>query len=169
LKLSVESEKPSSTLLDSSTWRNFLEPSALKPLGVTLILILFQQTSGVNAVQSYTVKIFQAASPNLDANLATIIIGVVQVVFVFLSMLLVDRVGRKILLILSFVIMAISLATLGTFFYLEQSTDHSWIPLAAVICFVIAYAFGVGPLPWVIFGEIISPNSKGKVIIIRRN
>ncbi|CAG7831012.1 unnamed protein product [Allacma fusca] len=112
--------------------------------------MFFQQLGGINAVCFYTVDILKVANPNFDANIASIIIGVVQVIFVLSSMFLVDRFGRKIFLVTSDVIMGLSLTALGLFFYFKQQTEtntHSsmaFIPLISLISFIIAYSAGAG-------------------------
>ena len=131
--------------------------------------MLFQQMSGINGVQCYTVDIFKAAGPHIDPNLATIIVGIVQVFFVFISMILVDRIGRKVLLITSDIVMAVSLIVLGFYFYLKDSWNEeeihfwAWLPLVSLISFVIAYSVGVGPLPWLLLSELIPPHVKGNI------
>ena len=141
--------------------RQLLRGSALKPTGISLALMFFQQLGGINAVCFYTVDILRAANPHFDANVASIIIGTVQVLFVLFSMFLVDRVGRKIFLVTSNVIMALSLTALGLFFYLKDAeTDDddvagndgntpttsslAFVPLVSLISFIIAYSAGAG-------------------------
>jgi len=74
---------------------------------------------------------------------------------------LVDKYGRRILLMLSEVFMALSLIGLGVFTYFrtmegyEYLDDYSWVPIACLIIFITAFAFGIGPLPWVAIGEIL--------------
>ena len=146
--------------------RQLLRGSALKPTGISLALMFFQQLGGINAVCFYTVDILRAANPHFDDNVASIIIGVVQVLFVLFSMFLVDRIGRKIFLVTSNVIMALSLTALGLFFYLKQQVDETdgngggsgggdnddtqstssmaFVPLVSLISFIIAYSAGAG-------------------------
>jgi facilitated trehalose transporter len=75
-------------------------------------------------------------------------------------MFLVDRAGRRILLLVSGVVMAISLAALGAFFYMVeiygQDVQQSlgWLPLASLILFIIAYSSGFANVPFLIMGEL---------------
>ena len=79
----------------------FLKPSIYKPLLISVFLMFFQQWSGINAVMFYTVEIFQTANLPFSPNVSTVIIGAVQVGATFLAVLLMDRAGRRVLLLLA--------------------------------------------------------------------
>ena len=81
------------------SFRDFKKPSLYKPLFVSVMLMFFQQFSGVNAILFYTVQIFQSAAPSIDANVASVIVGVVQVAATMVAAVLMDRAGRRLLLI----------------------------------------------------------------------
>lgn len=128
-------------------------------------LMIFQQFSGINAVIFYTLKIFKDAGSTLDPELSVIIVGVVQCVVTYTASLLVDRAGRRILLLISHSVMAICLGVLGYFFYIkEQGEDVSslgFIPLASVVLFIIVFSLGAGPIPWLMAGELFTSEIKG--------
>lgn len=128
--------------------------------------MLFQQFSGVNAVIFYTSSIFSAAGSDLDANISSIIVGVVQFVSTFVSTLVVDRLGRKILLIGSAAVMCICQLLLGVFFYLKDDDENSvesigWLPLLSLCLFMVAFSLGFGPIPWMMVSELFPPSTKG--------
>lgn len=83
--------------------------------------------------------------------------------------MLVERLGRKTLFIISESIMCLSLVGLGTFFYLKEnhSTDPalieslSWLPLVSLIVFIGAFGIGAGPVPWLMTGEVLPAKIKG--------
>jgi SP family facilitated glucose transporter-like MFS transporter 8 len=166
LKISIDQGNSRSP---TGSWQTLLNPSVLKPTAIVLVLMLCQQLSGINAVQSYTVEIFQSAGPHVDPNVATIVIGIVQVVFVLVSMLIVsrNRIGRRVLLIAADVVMAVGLASVGIFFYLKDSWTEdkaqsmAWLPLVSLTSYVIAYSVAVGPLPWLLVSELIPPHARG--------
>ena len=119
--------------------------------------MVFEQISGFNAIIFYTVDIFRASGSEINANLSTIIVGVVQVAATVVSGWLVDRAGRRVLLIFSEVVMAVALFVLGTFYYFDNVVykdgskameGWSWLPLTCLIVFIIAFAQGIGPLSW---------------------
>lgn len=105
---------------------------------------------------------FQDAGSTIDGNLCTIIVGIVNFGATFAATLLIDRLGRKVLLYISGSAMTVSLATLGTFFYLKNYhydvTDFGWLPLLSFVVFVIGFSLGYGPIPWLMMGEILPGN-----------
>lgn len=124
----------------------------LRPLLISLGLMFFQQLSGINAVIFYTVTIFEKSGGSVDSNLSSIIIGLANFFATLGSNVVIDRVGRKILLNLSGFFMAISLGALGVF-YILQHKNHDvshlgWLPLATLIVYIIAFSIGYGPIPW---------------------
>lgn len=121
---------------------------------------VFQQFSGINAVIFFTETIFSnagSASPELNA----IILGVTQTVATGASSVLVERAGRKILLLLSCSIMGLTILALGYYFWvLDRNGDTSsigWVPLASLVGYIVAYALGLGPLPWMMAGDLLTP------------
>lgn len=140
--------------------RELLKGSVLKPLLLSMALMLLQQFSGINSIIYFTVFIFQKAGSTMDKNLSTIIVGIVQLLATIASMFLVDRAGRRLLLLVSGVVMAISLAALGAFFYMLEVYGNDvqltlgWLPLASLLLFIIAYSSGFANVPFLIMGEL---------------
>jgi len=135
---------------DTKSMDIFKTASILKPTGICLGLMFFQQASGIDAVVFYTVDIFREAGTNLDSNLSTIIVGGVQVISFFLSGVLIDRAGRRPLLLISATFMAISIFALGLFFKLSKDDPSvkdsmGWLPLSSLVLFCIAFSIGFGP------------------------
>jgi len=89
---------------------------------VSLGLMACQQLSGINFVLSYSVQIFKDAGTDIDENLSSILVALVQVVGTGLAIVIVDRFGRKILLFLSAFLMCVAHCALGVYFYLK---DHA--------------------------------------------
>ncbi|XP_012255569.2 facilitated trehalose transporter Tret1-like [Athalia rosae] len=139
--------------------------ASIKALIIGFGLMLFQQLSGVNAIIFYVGTLFGSGS-SIPPEVSTIIVGVIQVTAVFFSTLVVDRLGRKILLIASSVSMAIGTFTLGIYFCLKERmhldvSAITWLPLVATCLFLLMFNFGFGPLPWMMMGELFSPQIKG--------
>lgn len=148
---------------------DLLKRSNLKPLLISLGLMLFQQLSGINAVIFYTVQIFKDAGSTIDGFLCTIIVGVVNFIATFIATILIDRLGRKMLLYISASAMIVTLMTLGSFFYYkDQGHDISnigWLPLAAFVIYVLGFSLGFGPIPWLMMGEIL-PGEIEQLILV---
>lgn len=99
-------------------------------------------------------------------------VGVVQVVATFISSLVVDKFGRKILLIISAFFMSFSGALLGVYFTLsnrqlidsETLSKIAFLPILSLIIFIAAFSFGFGPIPWMASSELMPP---GKNLVFR--
>lgn len=142
------------------------DPTIRNPLLLSVFLLSSQQLSGINAVITFTVTIFQSAGAAVNPNTATIIIGGIQFVSTVLSYFTVNRIGRRITLITTFSIMAMSLICFGIFFYLHEhhptaSENLGWLPLLSMGMFIISFSFGPGPLAWLLLGELLSPKIMG--------
>jgi len=132
---------------------------------IAIGLMIFQQFSGINAVIFFTTDIFAAADTGIKDSTATIIVGVVQVVATFISTLVVDKLGRRILLLQSALIMGICQIALAVYFQLQNNgndvSNLGFIPIVALCIFIVAFSLGFGPIPWLICGEVFSPSVKG--------
>ncbi|XP_030766943.1 facilitated trehalose transporter Tret1-like [Sitophilus oryzae] len=138
--------------------------ATFKGLIISFGLMIFQQLSGVNAVLFYANDIFKRSGGSISPGASSILVGVVQVVATLCSTLLIDKAGRKILLILSDFVMCLALVALGLFFYFDEThdlSDYSFIPLISIASFIVFFSIGLGPIPWMIMGEIFLPKVKG--------
>jgi len=73
----------------------------------------------------------------------------------------VDRLGRKLLLLVSMIGMILTLVALGVFFYIRDSDPETaetlgWLPLTSLCIYIVAFAIGYGPIPWILMSEIYS-------------
>lgn len=93
----------------------------IRPFLLSMGLMLIQQLSGINAVIFYTVAIFKMSGSAMSDHLSTIIVGVVNLLSTFVANAVIDKVGRKVLVYISSVLMVISLVSLGSFFAVRVS------------------------------------------------
>lgn len=128
-------------------------------------LMLFQQMSGVNAIIFYAGDIFDKAGSSIPSHESSIIVGGVQVIAVFISTLVVDRLGRRLLLLSSIVTLMLATLVLGIYFYYIDTAfaNAKWFALVPLCIFLILFNFGFGPLPWMMMPEIFAPEVKGIV------
>uniref|UniRef100_A0A1B0D0W2 Facilitated trehalose transporter Tret1 n=1 Tax=Phlebotomus papatasi TaxID=29031 RepID=A0A1B0D0W2_PHLPP len=130
--------------------------TVLLPLAVGLVLLVIQQLSGIDAVIFFTVEIFRSAGSSINGNIATIIVGLVQLLSNFASLIVVDRFGRKPLLIVSGALMSMSMTSMGFAFNLTDHGNHNYgfLPLVSLIVFMIGFSVGFGCIPFLLMGEI---------------
>ncbi|XP_004530598.1 facilitated trehalose transporter Tret1-2 homolog isoform X2 [Ceratitis capitata] len=141
-------------------------PVTRKALFVSLGLMFFQQLCGINAVIFYSAKIFEDANTGIDANLSTIVVGIMQFIATFLSTIVVDKLGRRLLLLTSAIIMALSLISMGVYFYMQDQDEQSvanlgWLPVVSLCVFIVLFSIGFGPVPWLMMGEVFAADIKG--------
>ncbi|XP_029672765.1 facilitated trehalose transporter Tret1-like isoform X2 [Formica exsecta] len=148
-----------------STVSLLMKKCHFKPLLISLGLMFFQQMSGINAVIFYTVQIFQDAGSTIDENVSTIIIGLVNFIATFVAAVVIDRLGRKVLLYISAMSMILTLFVLGGYFYVKSLGVNmeaaGWLPLVCLIIYVIGFSTGFGPIPWLMMGEILPAQIRG--------
>lgn len=103
----------------------------------------------------------------MEPDRATIIVGLMSVIATYVSTLIVDRLGRKILLLCSIVVMGVCTLLLGAFFYMKDNgfdvSSIGLLPLVSMCMFLILFSIGFGPIPWMLMGEIFPAQIKGKL------
>lgn len=147
---------------------NFKDPTVYKPALLSVLLMFLQQSSGSNAILYYTVSIFKDAKSSLDPAVENILVAFIMFLFTFFSSLTMDKVGRRISLILSGLVTCISLSFLATFLVVSRHNctfkeDYGWIPLLCLLVYIAAFSVGLGPIPWLMMSEM-SPTHARSVI-----
>ena len=148
----------------SGGWAELLSPTLRIALVVGIGLAIFQQVTGINTVIYYAPTVIQLAGiPSASgAILATTGIGVVNVVMTVVAMLLLDRVGRRPLLLGGIAVMAVSLFVLGLAFALGGLSSN--LGVVSVVCLMVyvgAFAVSLGPIFWLLIAEIYPLNVRG--------
>ena len=143
---------------------DLVEPRVFKMLLLGVFLSFLQQWSGMNAVFYYAADIFKAAGYNLKAMMLNIVvIGGVMVLSVFVTMALVDRIGRKTLVLFGCATLALVYIFIGALFHL----GILGLPVVLLLLVgVSAYSFTLAPLLWVILSEIYPNRIRGAAISI---
>lgn len=144
--------------------RMLISPVFLKPLVVGVILMIYQQFTGINAIISNASSVFQGADiPHADL-VSALAVGIVQVIGTLVCVLLMDRLGRRLLLIAGGIGTCISALILGVFFYahdVHHNDSIGAVAVTALVVYVFAYGFGSGAPPWVLMSEMFSSRTRG--------
>lgn len=138
------------------------------PLMLGIGLLLLQQLCGINGILFYSRTIFEKAGIS-EGAVATFGLGSIQVVATGVATWLMDRAGRRILLLVSSAGMTVSLLLVSVAFYLEgvlpkDSAYHSTLSILSVVglvAMVVFFSLGMGPVPWIIMSEILPASIKG--------
>jgi sugar porter (SP) family MFS transporter len=150
-------------------WSELLSPLLRPAMIVGVGLAIAQQITGINTVIYYAPTIFKFAglSSASVALLASVGVGVVNVVLTLVAMQLIDRVGRRPLLLVSLAGMALSLLVLGLAFALPQfSGSLGWIAIASLMVYVGSFAVGLGPVFWLMLSEIYPLRVRGRAMSV---
>lgn len=141
-----------------------LQPSLRMAMSVGLGMAVFQQITGINTVIYYAPTIFKfvgIASAG-SAILAGAALSGVMWLFHILSIFLLDRVGRRPLLLIGVAGQTIGLAILGAAFHFQQlARIKSDVAIGSLLIYVASFAMGLGPIFWLIISEIYPLESRG--------
>ncbi|MBJ2173507.1 D-xylose transporter XylE [Aureibaculum sp. A20] len=131
---------------------------------IGILLSIFQQFVGINVVLYYAPEIFKTMGSGTDtALLQTIIVGAVNLAFTVLAIMTVDRFGRKPLMIIGALGMAISMFALGGAFF---GKSVGMFALICMLVYVASFAMSWGPVTWVLLSEIFPNKIRGRAMAI---
>ncbi len=144
--------------------RELFKPGIRKILVLGIVLAIFQQWCGINVIFNYAQEIFANAGYSVSDILFNIVItGSVNLVFTFVGMSTVDRLGRKALMLLGSGGLAVIFAVTGTMYF----TRLHGIPLLIMVVTAIAfYAMTLAPVTWVVLSEIFPNRIRGAAMAI---
>jgi len=142
-----------------------LEPAMRVPLLIGVGLAILQQITGINVVLYYAPEIFKSAGVATQQSINdTVIVGAVNLVFTLVAIGIVDRLGRKPLLLIASAGMGGSLAALGVAFA-RQDFSGPWV-LRFVLIYVASFAVAMGPVVWVVLAEIFPTRIRGRAMSV---
>jgi SP family sugar:H+ symporter-like MFS transporter len=140
---------------------------------IGIILSVFQQFVGINVIFYYSTSLWRAVGfDESNSLLIGVITSVTNVLVTLIAIWLVDRVGRKPLLLVGSALMTLSLGTMALAFSFatgsgqDVSLPGAWGPVALVAAnlFVVGFGASWGPLVWVLLGEIFPSRIRGKAL-----
>lgn len=167
VEIKTEQQQRSLKNQTKSLLKALKRPESVKSLIIVYGLSVFQQFCGIFAITFYTTDIFSAAKTPIPPDWETVITGVIKLIMCALSAIVVDKWGRKKLLIFSGLFMGVCLFSLGTFFYFLDSSEKSvedfqWVPVSSLSFCIVAYYLGFGPVGILVRTEICSSQIKGE-------
>jgi SP family arabinose:H+ symporter-like MFS transporter len=150
---------------ESGSIRQLFSPTLRLALIVGVGLAVLQQVTGINAIMYYAPEIFKETGAGTNASLIqTILVGLINFLFTILALWLIDKVGRKALLLAGSASMTLCLVVIGAAF----QTGHTTGPLVLIfiLLYVASFAVSLGPVVWVIMSEIFPNRIRGKATAI---
>jgi sugar porter (SP) family MFS transporter len=142
---------------------------SLRPLVIVgLALAFFQQFVGVNTVIYYAPTILTDTGLTKSSSVSqTVFVGVTNVVFTVIAVLLLDRVGRRKLLLIGTVGLTIALAVLGVYFAVPWLQHHAgYLALGGLLLYIASFAIGLGPVFWLMISEIYPIGVRSKAMAV---
>jgi sugar porter (SP) family MFS transporter len=159
----LEIQKTLTETEERGRFSDLLSPSLRTALLIGIGLAIFQQVTGINTVIYYAPLIVQSAgiSTASGAILATAGIGLVNVIMTIVAMWLIDRVGRRPLLLIGIGGMILSLGVLGFVFRMPTGGALAWLAVVTLMVYVASFAISLGPIFWLIIAEIYPLRVRG--------
>lgn len=135
-----------------------------KPLLLAVVLMASSQFCGINAIMYYSTKIFATAGGSANSAFASSVwVGLINLIFTFVAIGLVDRAGRRPLLLVGTALQSLALGMVGWMFH----TGAKGLPLLlCVILFIAAFAMAMGPIGWLFCSEIFPNKVRAKAMSI---
>ncbi|KAE8741895.1 hypothetical protein FOCC_FOCC012548 [Frankliniella occidentalis] len=166
LKAAAENKK---TLKEAFTTKE-----AKLGLALSMNLMIVQQLSGVSAVVFYAAKIFEKAGSTLSKEVAAIVMGACLAGATLVSLFLVDRFGRRLLLLVSGAACVISNVILGIYLLIlhlnedqpEVMVPYGIIPILTMSLFMVLFSIGYGPIPWTYMTEVFTIDIRGPAMSV---
>ncbi len=146
--------------LEKGSFRELFQPGFRRPILLAVVLAVFQQITGINAILYYAPRIFESAGfARMSAIGQSTVVGFTNMLFTIVAIVLADRIGRRPLLLVATGGMGVSLVLLGAAFKFQ------FLPPSALLFIILLYiaffASAMGPLVWVVMAEIFPIRMRG--------
>jgi len=152
-------------LLEKGSLAELFRPGFRRAVFIAIVLAILQQITGINAILYYAPRIFERAGfERISAIGQSTIVGLVNMLFTVVAILLVDRVGRKPLLLIAAAGMGISQLLLGAAFKIEHLSGTAILLL--ILLYIAFFAMAMGPVVWVVLSEIFPTRMRGSAMAI---
>ncbi|XP_040262143.1 solute carrier family 2, facilitated glucose transporter member 6 [Bufo bufo] len=167
----------------SLTFSELSDPYYYKPILIAVSMRCLQQLSGINPILTYLEPIFNRTKVILKGGYDAALVGLVRLISVLVAALVMDKAGRKILLFVSSALMLVSSLSMGLYVHFTVDMKHNStnltmttsdphvladpvnylgvIPLVCIMLYILGYAFGWGPVTWLLMSEILPLKARG--------
>ena len=148
-------------IIGKTSSQNLLSRNYMKPISIAFLVAMFNQFSGINAILYYAPRIFELTGLSFaDSMFQPVLIGITNGIFTMLGLLIIDKVGRKKLLIVGSVGMSVCLGFISRLFYLQDFSGYG--VLVFLLIYIMFFAFSTGAVIWVLIAEVFPTTVRGK-------
>lgn len=145
-------------------WGALVKPDVRNVLVIGIVLAVFQQWCGINVIFNYAHEIFSAAGYAVSDVLMNIVVtGITNVVFTFVAIYTVDKLGRRTLMLIGSFGLTFIYLILGACYYFQLS---GWLMLLLVVLAIACYAMSLAPVVWVVLSEIFPVRIRGMAMAL---
>ncbi len=149
---------------EEETIFSLMQPGLRRVLAIGVVLAVLQQVTGINVFLYYAPEIFKKFGQGSDsALLQTVVVGAANLLFTFIAIGTVDKIGRKPLMIVGAAGMGISLFAIGFGAYMQRI--ESWA-LIFILGYIGSFALSLGPVVWVVLSEIFPTRIRGRAMSV---
>jgi SP family arabinose:H+ symporter-like MFS transporter len=142
-------------------WKQILQPGMRLAMFIGISLAMLSQFTGINAIIYYGPKIFESAGFTTGSSLSgQVVIGTINVLFTLIAIWKIDRLGRRVLLLIGCSGMMIAHIAIGILF--QTGNIDSIALLIFMLTFIAFFAFSYGPVIWTLLSEIYPTNIRGR-------
>lgn len=160
----TDAREASQTKKQNVHWKALTKPEVRNVLIIGIVIAVFQQWCGINVIFNYAHEIFSSAGYTVSNILMNIVVtGITNVVFTFVAIYTVDKLGRRSLMITGSAGLALIYITLGTCYYFGF---NGWPMLLLVVLAIACYAMSLAPVVWVVLSEIFPAHIRGMAMAL---
>lgn len=145
----------------SKSHENFFSQKYIKPISIAFLVAMFNQFSGINAILYYAPRIFELSGlGSSDSMFQSILIGATMGISTIIGLFLIDKIGRKKLLVIGSIGMLICLGLVAYTFYSQNFLGYRL--LIFLITYILFFGFSTGTVLWVLIAEVFPNQVRGK-------
>ena len=142
------------------TLKDLMKPEMRFVLLLGIFLAIFQQWCGINVIFFYAPDILAKSNIGLDSALfQTTLIGLTNLLFTFVAMWAIDKIGRKSLMLIGSIGMALCYLVVG--YLMKTGNNSGWLMMVFILLTIALYAISLGPVVWVVIAEIFPNRLRG--------
>lgn len=146
-----------------TSWKSLFSKKIAPVVTIGICLAVIQQVTGINTILYYAPTIFEMTgyASNTSSILATMGVGVIFVVFTLIALPLIDSLGRRPLLLIGLIGMAIGLLSLSYLFLIGKNVEFQHLALFSMLLYIASFAVSLGPIMWLMIAEIYPLKVRG--------